>query len=266
MDFTTLVNAAIAARNVKNAASGIQEFTKGVVVKRRKADEDKAINEFAKEQAAADADPDVAAMEERGGMEGLDFRKMGERGLAASRGKEYADEVKGQEEFDELDLGADFSKGLKPTGNALSVEPVVDAKASTKPIGNTPTEIGSDTKDPYRVSAKDPEVTGADFSAGVNATGNALSVEPVEDAKAPTKPLGNVPTDLLSGEDIARRADVPEDTLAALFKKTHGGPFDPKSKMDKAKMATITSMIEENRDLLNLSPTQFALKVYARKK
>jgi hypothetical protein len=36
--------------------------------------------------------------------------------------------------------------------------------------------------------------------------------------------------------------------------------------MDKAKMATITSMIAENRDLLNLSPTQFALKVYARKK
>lgn len=271
MDFTTLVNAAIAARNVKNAASGIQEFTKGVVVKRRKADEDKAINEFAKEQAAADADPDVAAMEERGGMEGLDFRKMGEKGLAASRGKEYADEVKGQEEFDE-DLPGDFKNQVRTeaektaANNAFGGGVPEFSDRPTKPIGNVSTEMGSSDKDPNRISSEDPKVPGADFSEGVKATGGVLSVEPVEDAKAPTKPLGNVSTDLLSGEDIARRADVPEDTLAALFKKTHGGPFDPKSKMDKAKMATITSMIEENRDLLNLSPTQFALKVYARKK
>lgn len=179
-------------------------------------------------------------------------------------------EIKGQREFDK-DLPGDFMDMGRKTGmdeTALKTFGglVQEDKAPIKPMGNASTEIGSDTKDPYRVSAKDPEVPGADFSEGLKPTGNALSVEPVEDAKAPTKPMGNVSTDLLSGDDIARRADVPEDTLAALFKKTHGGPFDPKSKMDKAKMATITSMIEENRDLLDLSPTQFALKVYARKK
>lgn len=102
-------------------------------------------------------------------------------------------------------------------------------------------------------------------------------------SKSPSEPMGNVTTvvaepkpagekarfdgaDILDEADIARRADVPQETLAALFKKTHGGSFDPKLKVDKAKMATITSMIGENRDLLNLSPTQFALRVYARKK
>lgn len=102
-------------------------------------------------------------------------------------------------------------------------------------------------------------------------------------SKSPSKPMGNVTTvvaepkpagekakfdasDILDGEDIARRSEVPADKLAELFRKTHGGPFDPKSKVDRAKMATITSMINEDRALLNLSPTQFALKVYARKK
>ena len=98
-----------------------------------------------------------------------------------------------------------------------------------------------------------------------------------------SEPMGNVTTvtdspppvgekarfdgaDILDEADIARRSEVPADKLAELFRKTHGGPFDPTSKMDRAKMATITSMIGEDRNLLNISPTQFALKVYARKK
>jgi hypothetical protein len=233
MDFLTAVNAALAAKNVKDAASGIQKFTKGVVVKRRKAEEDKAINKFAKEQAAADADPDVSDMEDAGGMDGIDFRSMSEKGLAASRGPEYADEVKGQEEFDELVPG-DF------------------------------TDMG-------RTNAME-EAASEEFGG-----------EFPDTSKSPSKPMGNVTTvvaepkpvgekakfdgaDILDEADIARRAEVPEETLAALFKKTHGGPFDPKLKVDKAKMATITSMIGEDRSLLNLSPTQFALRVYARKK
>jgi hypothetical protein len=71
---------------------------------------------------------------------------------------------------------------------------------------------------------------------------------------------------ILDEADIARRSDVPQDKLAELFKKTHGGSFDPKSKVDKEKMAAITSMIQNDRSLLNLSPTKFALKVYASKK
>ena len=231
---------------------------------------------YKKEQAAADVDPDIAAMEEQGGMEEFDFRSMSEGGLAASRGKEYADEVIGQMEFDE-DLPGDFKNQVrteaeKTAANNLFGGAVPEFSDSpSKPIGNVSTEMGSSDKDPNRISSEDPEVPGANFSEGVmpqvvKSTGAFLSAEPVEDAKAPIKPLGNVSTDLLSGEDIARRSEVPADQLAELFKKTHGGSFDPKSKVDKAKMATITSMIGENRDLLNLSPTQFALKVYARKK
>lgn len=63
----------------------------------------------------------------------------------------------------------------------------------------------------------------------------------------------------------ARPAGIPEETLAALFAKTHGGAFDPKSKMDRGKMNVIRDMIAEDESLLGLSPTKFAMKVYGRK-
>lgn len=63
----------------------------------------------------------------------------------------------------------------------------------------------------------------------------------------------------------ARPEGIPEETLATLFAKTHGGPFDPKSKMDRGKMEVIRNMIAEDKALLELSPTKFAMKVYGRK-
>ena len=59
---------------------------------------------------------------------------------------------------------------------------------------------------------------------------------------------------------------VPEEpttdsTALSLFEKTHGGPFDPKSSMDKKKMAAITNLMgQEGSD--KLTPNQFALKIY----
>jgi hypothetical protein len=187
---------------------------------------------YKKEQAAAEVDPDVAAMEEAGGMGELDFRDFTEQGLAASRGQEYADEVKGQMEFDK-DLPGDF----KDMGRTADMEKVASE------------EFGGEFPDVY---VKKSEPIG-------NVTTVTASPPPVaEKAKFDGAAI-------LDEADIARRAEVPEDKLAELFKKTHGGPFDPKSKADKEKMATITSMIGEDRNLLNISPTQFALKVYARK-
>lgn len=55
----------------------------------------------------------------------------------------------------------------------------------------------------------------------------------------------------------------PVDTnrAAALFAKTHGTSFDPKSSMDKKKMAAITSLMGQ-KGSESLTPNQFALKIY----
>lgn len=52
-----------------------------------------------------------------------------------------------------------------------------------------------------------------------------------------------------------------DSTALSLFEKTHGGPFDPKSSMDKKKMAAIINLMgQEGSD--KLTPNQFALKIY----
>jgi len=48
----------------------------------------------------------------------------------------------------------------------------------------------------------------------------------------------------------------------ALFKVTHGTKFDPKSRVDRAKLAVINSMLAKNPELSKLSPNQFAARVY----
>lgn len=62
----------------------------------------------------------------------------------------------------------------------------------------------------------------------------------------------------------ARRAGVPEEQLLALFKATHGGKFDPKSKTDRLKRSVIEDMLMEDGSLRGLSPAKFAMRVYAR--
>lgn len=52
----------------------------------------------------------------------------------------------------------------------------------------------------------------------------------------------------------AQQAAFEED-----FKITHGGPFDPKSKMDRGKMETIREMRAKNP---NATPTQLAIMIY----
>ena len=253
---------------------------------------------YKKEQAAAEVDPDVAAMEEAGGMNELDFRSMSEGGLSALRGPEYADEVEGQMDF-EKDFTVDLTdmgrtEGMKKAASDALGGGVPEVRATTKPIGNVSTDIAvTDAEDAaYAKEGKGQMDFEKDFTVDLTDMGRTEGMKKaasdtfgggVPEDRATTKPIGNVSTeikapapvgekarfdgaDILDEADIARRADVPEDKLAELFKKTHGSSFDPKSKVDKAKMATITSMIGEDRNLLNISPTQFALKVYARKK
>ena len=61
----------------------------------------------------------------------------------------------------------------------------------------------------------------------------------------------------------ARIIDEPvdEDRAMALFQNTHGGPFDPKSSMDRVKMTAIKSLMAQ-KGSERLTPNQFSLKLY----
>jgi hypothetical protein len=54
---------------------------------------------------------------------------------------------------------------------------------------------------------------------------------------------------------------VDEDRALALFQNTHGGPFDPKSSMDKGKMAVIKNLMAQ-KGSETLTPNQFSLRIY----
>jgi len=54
---------------------------------------------------------------------------------------------------------------------------------------------------------------------------------------------------------------VGDMTLEALFTKTHGGSFDPKSAVDRKKMSAITNLMTQE-GIASMTPNQFALAIY----
>jgi hypothetical protein len=54
---------------------------------------------------------------------------------------------------------------------------------------------------------------------------------------------------------------IDNNTALALFNNTHGSAFDPKSSMDKKKMAAITSLMSKAGSD-KLTPNQFAMQIY----
>lgn len=109
---------------------------------------------------------------------------------------------------------------------------------------------------PTPVAATEPQ---DDIRSMVEATGNALSAEPVLDEPTISEPIGNVSTDL--GPPKAKVV-IDENRMSALFRKTTGTNFNPKSRVDKERMAQLTSFIEEDPERLNKSDTKIALDFY----
>jgi hypothetical protein len=78
--------------------------------------------------------------------------------------------------------------------------------------------------------------------------------------RSPMEQQMSAPKAIPVAEPVAAPA-VDTDRAAALFAKTHGSAFDPKSSMDKKKMAAITNLMgQEGSEAL--TPNQFALKIY----
>ena len=58
--------------------------------------------------------------------------------------------------------------------------------------------------------------------------------------------------------------EPPPAALEELFKDAHGGPFDPKSSMDRRKMGEIKQLLAEQGGQGDMTNNQFALKLYRR--
>jgi hypothetical protein len=102
-----------------------------------------------------------------------------------------------------------------------------------------------------------------DIRSMIEATGNALSSEPVADEQPATAPMGNVSTEIGAPKAAPAAApEISEDRMSALFRKTMGTAFDPKSKMDIGKMNQLREFVGGNSDLLNKSDTKIALDYY----
>lgn len=63
-----------------------------------------------------------------------------------------------------------------------------------------------------------------------------------------------------------KAAEAPSRDLDSLFKKATGTPFDPKSRVDRARMAELQDLLSSRADLADKSDTKVALAWYASKK
>ena len=92
--------------------------------------------------------------------------------------------------------------------------------------------------------------------------GEALSRALIEAPPVPAPELA--PREMPTSPAAAPAAapEISEDRMSALFRKTMGTSFDPKSKMDASKMNQLREFVGGNPDLLNKSDTKIALDYY----
>ena len=143
-------------------------------------------------------------------------------------------------------LAEEYASGREP--NITTKGRIIDARVS--PVTGLPSpRLG---EDPMR------EIEGANFKAGMSPRGKFLSAAPVGGERSASTPMGNVSTAI--GEAVEAEP-VDMNRAATLFAKTHGGRFNPKSRVDRKKMAAITNLMAQ-KGSEKLTPNQFALTIY----
>ena len=125
---------------------------------------------------------------------------------------------------------------------------------------------------PIRRQEATPATTAPEFDGEAlsRALIEAPPVQPAEtaprtaDVEAAYKEIeaGTVPKAIPVDESKIGAPEISEDRMSALFRKTTGTDFNPKSRVDKERMAQLTSFIEENPERLNKSDTKIALDFY----
>jgi len=117
---------------------------------------------------------------------------------------------------------------------------------SRSPVTGSPSpKMGESPAKPFLNAAKQPT---PDMTAG----------GPIDQSRSP---VTGSPSPKM-GESKA----VDMDAAAALFKTTHGSGFDAKSTVDRKKMDAIVALMSTLPPDTEMSPNQFAMKIYASQK
>jgi hypothetical protein len=87
-------------------------------------------------------------------------------------------------------------------------------------------------------------------------------VEAAPVAPVPAAPAAPAAAPAMAEEIPVAKPVIDENRLMGLFRKTTGTAFDPKSKMDRARLEELTSFIEQDPERLNKSDTKIALDFY----
>jgi len=183
-----------------------------------------------------------------------------------------ADQLKTVKEFEDYDAMreqlAGYIAGNMYQGNKMpnmeQARKIVDDFARAQREQQYAAPATSTPESPVPATAPVPAAAPQDdIRSMIEATGNALSSEPVADEQPATAPMGNVSTEIGAPKAAPAAApEISEDRMSALFRKTMGTAFDPKSKMDAGKMQQLREFVSGNPDLLSKSDTKIALDYY----
>ena len=146
----------------------------------------------------------------------------------------------------------------KALGGAKGVK---SEKGPSAPVGE-PSAATAPATAPASESMKAPEPE-VDAEAA-EARGRMLDeMEPVvaRDQKRKAAKAAEAAADEVDFSGAAKAVPVDDAQAMDLFKTVHGGDFDPKSSMDKTKLAKIKENLMKD-DFKGLSPNQFALRMY----
>jgi hypothetical protein len=177
-----------------------------------------------------------------------------------------AAKMKPEEDDDEEGFADAVGKqmALMAAKKAFNSEDVEDDDKSNAMPANASTAVGEPKADVNRITSGDEKVALADLRSMLDPdlSKSALKDAPTADGGDKTPAMkANVST-MLGDADSG---EPPTEMLDKLFQTAHGSAFDPKSKLDKAKMAKIQSLLATDPSLADLSPAKFALKLYTTK-
>lgn len=123
----------------------------------------------------------------------------------------------------------------------------------------------SDLKNPPSMKEGEPEFIGPPDYAKSTRKKSSEFVNLPEYAIRPKTPRATTepepPRATIVPEPPKARIVGDEDRAMALFQNTHGGPFDPKSAMDRGKMDAIKKLMAQ-KGSERLTPNQFSLQIY----
>ena len=167
---------------------------------------------------------------------------------------------------------------LTQAKNLLDTSAAYSRAAESREAGNKKREeliakgILDEKGRPTRLQEAAPATTAPEFDGEAlsRALIEAPPVQPAEtaprtaDVEAAYKEIeaGTVPKAIPVDESKIGAPEISEDRMSALFRKTTGTDFNPKSRVDKERMAQLTSFIEEDPERLNKSDTKIALDFY----